>query len=342
MKFDDLLAACKVLPAPMRADAENDLRAQRVWRLLIWAPTKRGKSTLLRGLASTLPAPLRILSIDSDQVDGPGIERCSLPGFNSQATFQAFCRAFDAQLSPCESRLKSGELAGVGLDTLTTIGTALESLGDTASMLTESQMESQRRLGAQSRVLVKLAGAIAGMHGAAMRSPLDGPIVLAVTEHARMLKDPATFAFTGWCPRIGSNGGERVVSLFDAVFAVGLEPPHQTEALRYAIVWTGRADVGVRLSDAEREVWSECMSMRDKGRPDPTRVGVALSRIWDMRKVGWVTRWLAPHVQMDSKDPEAVLAAALAEVATPAEGDAASSSAVQPDASALAKRRRQS
>ena len=337
----------------MRADAETDLRAQRVWRLLMWAPTKRGKSTLLRGLASTLPAPLRILSIDSDQVDGPGIERCSLPGFNTSATFQAFCKAFDSQLSPCENRLKSGELAGVGLDTLTTIGTALESLGDTAAMLTESQMESQRRLGAQSRVLVKLAGAIAGMHGAAMRSPLDGPIVLVVTEHARMLKDPVSFTFTSWCPRLGSNGGERVVSLFDAVFAVGLEPPHQTDALRYAIVWTGRADVGVRLSDAEREVWTECMSMRDKGRPDPARVGAALSRIWDMRKVGWVSRWLAPHVQTDSKDPGVVLMAALAEVrkvgsdkpadaevTTPAEGDSATSSAAQPEASAPARTRR--
>jgi hypothetical protein len=314
MLFSDCLRAIRVLPNKDRAVAEMDLRALRVWRLEMWAPAKRGKSTLIRGTAAALTAPMRMLSIDSDQVDSANIERVPLPGFNDQKTWGEFVDRFEAALGPCADDLASGKIAGVALDTLTTIQYELESLGDKKKMLTESQMESQQRRGKQARVLISMAASITGLHARALQSPLDGAIVLCFTQHARKLSNGTTFAFEGWCPRIGSNTGEATSALADAMIAVGLEPPHCQDPLRFAIVWNGRADVGVRLGDDEREVWERCMSMKADGFADPKRLGKAMAKIWEMRKARWVLHRIGPHVHVDGEiTAESVLAAALAD-----------------------------
>lgn len=314
MLFSDCLRAIRVLPREVQAVAEIDLRALRIWRLEMWAPAKRGKSTLIRGTAAALSAPMRLLSIDSDQVDSENIERVPLPGFNDQLTWGQFVDAFEAAIGPCGDDLAKGRIAGVALDTLTTIQYELESLGDKRKMLTETQMDSQKRRGAQARVLLSLAASISGLHGKALRSPLDGPIVLCFTQHARKLTNGTTFAFEGWCPRIGSNTGEAASALADAMIAVGLEPPHCQDPLRFAIQWTGRADVGVRLSDAEREVWARCMDMKHNGFADPRRLGKAMAQIWKMRKENWVLHRLGKHVEVEpGASAETVLAAALAD-----------------------------
>lgn len=319
MQFCDLLTTIRVLPAAQQADAENDLRALRIWRVLMWAPMGRGKSTLMRGLASTLAAPFRMLSIDADQVDGPNVDRVSLPGFNDTPTFMKFCQAFEAKLKQCEPDLASGKISGIALDTITTIQTELQAmvpLDKAYSMSPVDVLDGKRK---QSQTLVSMAAKVSGMHAAGLRSPIDGPIVLAVTEHARLMSKD--FVFLGWCPRIGANGGEQIGALFDAMIGVGLEDPNQQDNLRYAVVWNGRADVKVRLAVDEVPVWEECMSMRAKNRADPARVGVAMNRIWGLRKIRWVKRWLAPidlrrspdaeRLPIDA-DPQAVVAAALA------------------------------
>ena len=301
MLFTDLLKAIGVLPAAQRAEAERDLRAARVWRVLLWSPAKRGKSTLLRGTAKHLPAPLRLVSIDSDQTDSENVQRVSLPGFANAASFQAFCLETERALNAGAADIASGKIAGLGIDTLTTIANALKSLTPLATAYNQDQMAMVREKGKQAAVLSSLAAKVMGLHAEAIKSPVDGPILLCVTEHAKEIVD--NFVFKGWQPKIQANAGEEILSLHDAVMALSLEPPHNLEPLRFGLVWSGRADVGVRLSEDERPVFAKTLEKRISTGADPERLGVALAQLWDMRKARWVSRWLAPAVEAPAATP---------------------------------------
>lgn len=293
LSFESLLAFALTLPAgDSRTLALELLRQGRVWRVRSWGPPKGGKTTALTMAAGVWGAPIRVLSVDRDIVERPGVEIILLPGFKSVGEMPVFHKVFMAAIAQAAKDLRAGKICGLVLDTISTLYSRFDTIAganDAAFGMAVTQMKRNQARAAQAQAMAAIVGTVFGLHDDAIASPLDCPILLGVTEHARAVSmDPDKFDFSHkcWVPRIGGNTGEALFAQVDMQIALSIDKAPDDPRSYLARV-EGVAGVGVRMLEPERLAFMRAMH----NTKDTARFGVGLASVWNMRKEAWAKQY---------------------------------------------------
>lgn len=289
-----LFALCEYL-APRDALIARMLLAQsRIQRVMNWGPPKGGKTTSVLACAAGLPAPIRVLSVDHDLKPMVNVEWRLLPVGSSIKTREHLSKlhdAFYAAVDEAEGDLKSGRIAGVVLDTISTMYDVFDRLmvrADPAFGVGASTVSNMRARGPQARACGGMVSAILALREAARESPLDCPIILAITEHARQITEDMDKGFThiGWTPRIAGAAGANIFGQVDIQqgFSVDAEPDKRRS---YKVLYKEHGAVGFRMTAAEMAIYAAAMDKVS----NLTRFGDALREIWQGRKAAWLAVW---------------------------------------------------
>lgn len=293
LTFEQCLAHLpQIKDEEIRTLAEEILRQDRVCRIRSFGPPKGGKTTALTCAAEVLPAPIRVLSVDRDIVERPNVEIVFMPGFKSTAELPKFHDKYTREIERAGVDFRAGKISGLVLDTVSTLFARFDTIAgakDTAFGLNVSQMSRNRTRGNQSQALATCMGLLYGLLDDALASPLDAPLILGVTEHARSVsKDPEKmdFSWKCWVPRIGGNTGEAIFAQVDLQMAMSTDKaPDEPRSYRCKI--SGEAGVGARFTAAEADAFMAKMHQTATF----ARFGNALSAVWSMRKAAWAKRF---------------------------------------------------
>jgi hypothetical protein len=289
--------------AGQREYARDSLLQLRGWRLLIVGPKGGGKTTAITGMGGRL-GRVGVCSLDRDMKPTPNAKIYRLPEPEDRTQIPVLSRAHTACMAEMKSlRGTAGEFHVYLLDTVTTLKTIITSFrveGDTTGMmgLDTTNMEGMRQASKEADVCITWAKALWRMCGKACElSSFDGPLVFAVTEHARpMSKGEALprykadgeqivdLAFHSWVPQIGRNAGNAIEGQCDMVLGYSMECGEHPPYSRICNVSSGHSKN--RLTPIELEIFTAIMSGLAMD-----RLATALSAIYTRRKALWLKQW---------------------------------------------------
>lgn len=295
LSFEQCLAYLpKIADECDRALAEEIIRQGRVCRVRSFGPPKGGKTTALTCAADVLPAPVRVLSVDRDIAERKNVEIRMLPGFKSTGELPRFHTVFTREIDQAGRDFRAGKISGLVLDTVSTLYARFDTIAgvkDSAFGLNITQMSRNRARAGQSAALAAIVGLVYGLLDDALASPLDAPLILGVTEHARSVAknpdgDKPDFSWKCWVPRIGGNTGEMIFAQVDLQMAMSTDRPPD-DPRSYIARITGEAGTGNRYTAAEADAFMAAMRKSS----DLARFGKALGAVWGMRKAAWAKRF---------------------------------------------------
>lgn len=281
------------------------LEQSRVYRVMNWGPPKGGKTTSILGGAYMLSAPVRVLSVDHDLTPRDNVQWVLLPAGSKIRTREDLPKlhtALMAALKEAAEDIRTGKIAGVIFDTISTMYDVFDRLmvqADPGFGIGKTQMAVMRERGAQARACGGICSMVFSLRDVAQESPLDCPIILAVTEHAREIKsndEKSWGEHEGWEPRIAGSTGAQIFGQVDLQLGFSTDAePGKTRS--YKVRTTGNGYVGLRMTAAELAAFEAHVSQVSK----LDRMVSALSEVWNMRKVAWAKQFASDLLAAGSK-----------------------------------------
>lgn len=301
------LAECRALAKghPRGAQIIAQLLASRVIRIGSWGPAKGGKTTTLIAAMKYFPGECWVWSIDHDVSPWDRVMPTLLPLPTCKEELPLLRTALLLATAEAKTALINGQVSMVLLDTITTMRRRLKWMDDYSQQdfgINATQQSNMQKGAARNSMCVGLGEQLFSLSEAARLSPLDSPIVLALTQHARGVTvsqvkgDPADKAnlhnfdirFHHWEPKITADTGMELYGMMDMQMGVSLNTDHQTlvaggglKGPDFSCTITG-GHCGNRLTETEVGIFNKVMATRDRD-----RLGRALSAIWGLRKLTW-------------------------------------------------------
>ena len=283
--------------------AETVLRRLRVTRLLSWGPEGGGKTTGATACTRKL-GKCAVVAVDQDIKPVPGCDVYLMPQPQTRHDIPLLSRAhLDAMATIRKGFGTSAECHIVALDTITTLHNWLYSFSvenDPSGMmgLDQSSVGYMLEMGKIAKVCVAWASSCWRMgQVAAQLSTHDGPLLFAVTEHAREVtrgethpqyskdgKPVVDLAFSQWAPRIARQAGHSIGQECDLKLAYSIDG--KPDEARSLLCDTSGAHTKGRFTPPEWDIFRDCM----KGKAQD-RLADALTAIYVRRKQVWLSQY---------------------------------------------------
>jgi hypothetical protein len=299
MSFAALLARAK--KHPQMRQAESALRMQRVFRVLNYGPRGGGKTTAITACAAHMGA-CAVIDLDKDFKPVPNVVHWDMPCPVMFAEIPALQAAFNGAIHSIMATFgKPDEVRITLLDTVTTLYRWIETFAveaDNSMGLQQSQVEYMQGKGKVARVCSSWCHAVWRMQERlAQRSNWDGPMMLAVTEHARPASKGEThprfgpdgkaivdLAFSQWVPVIGRATGAALEGECDLILAYSVD--RAPDLGHSHLCETDGSHTKGRFTPVEWGIFRDHM----KG-TTIDRLATALKAIVDRRKQIWLQVW---------------------------------------------------